>query len=257
MKQHILLTGMILGAPSALADTLRPLAADRPDATESPQTVDPGHFQLETSFISYTKDDSNAVKQTRLSFFNTLFKYGISQNIDLHIGVSPYQEETIKASGNSQTTASHGDFEIRSKINLWGNQGGQTALALLPYLKIPSGDLSNDKHEGGLIATYAGSVLQHDYGLQLQVDRAYKVAASEYDWAGSHTLVTGYNLNTDISGYLEYLGEYTVEDDYLPYASLGWTWQNSANSQWDLGSRFALTEEGEDLTLFAGWTRRF
>ena len=33
---------------------LRPLAADRPDATESPQTVDAGHLQLEDGILRPT-----------------------------------------------------------------------------------------------------------------------------------------------------------------------------------------------------------
>src|SRR5687767_4843881 len=40
---------------------MRDLATDRPDVTESPYTVDAGHFQAELSFIEYVSDDGGDV----------------------------------------------------------------------------------------------------------------------------------------------------------------------------------------------------
>src|SRR5208282_2636340 len=37
---------------------MRELTPDRPDKTESPYTVDAGHFQLEMDFANYTYNDS-------------------------------------------------------------------------------------------------------------------------------------------------------------------------------------------------------
>src|SRR6266436_4230281 len=39
---------------------LREMVADRPDKTESPYTVDAGHFQVETDLVSYTRDHDTA-----------------------------------------------------------------------------------------------------------------------------------------------------------------------------------------------------
>src|SRR4051794_30904511 len=38
---------------------MRELSADRPDRTESPFTVDAGHFQVEMDFINFTYDRHN------------------------------------------------------------------------------------------------------------------------------------------------------------------------------------------------------
>ena len=43
-------------------EAMRELSPDRPDKTESPYTVDAGHFQLEMDFANYTQDDSKGVK---------------------------------------------------------------------------------------------------------------------------------------------------------------------------------------------------
>lgn len=128
---------------------------------------------------------------------------------------------------------------------------------MLPYVKIPSGKFSNDEYEAGLIATYALEVYQRGVGIQFQLDRAYDDEKSRHEWAGSHTLVTGYDINDQFAGYLEYVGDYNVAADYLPYFSFGWTWQTEKSFQWDLGSKVALTEKGDDFNLFAGFTSRF
>ena len=39
---------------------MRELSADRPDVTESPKTVDAGHFQLELSFLEYARERDGA-----------------------------------------------------------------------------------------------------------------------------------------------------------------------------------------------------
>src|SRR5213594_318437 len=41
-------------------DLMRELSPDRPDKTESPYTVDAGHFQLEMDFVNYTHDHDTA-----------------------------------------------------------------------------------------------------------------------------------------------------------------------------------------------------
>src|ERR1035437_10086184 len=41
---------------------MRELTPDRPDKTESPYTVDAGHYQLEMSFVEFTKSQSDGVR---------------------------------------------------------------------------------------------------------------------------------------------------------------------------------------------------
>ena len=60
---------------------------------------------------------------------------------------------------------------FKSKINLFGNDGGSAALAVIPYVKIPSGTLniSNGVVEGGLIAPLQLKLPQ-DFGLTLMTE---------------------------------------------------------------------------------------
>ena len=43
----------------APVDSLREMETDRPDVTESPQTVDAGHFQLETDLMRFQRQRNN------------------------------------------------------------------------------------------------------------------------------------------------------------------------------------------------------
>ena len=128
-------------------------------------------------------------------------------------------------------------------------------MALLSHLKLPAGNLSNDKVEGGLIVTYGTELAGFGVGVQGQVDSVYNETKDEMDWAGSYTAVLGYNIAQNIGGYVEYIGEYDMDGDYFPYASLGATYQTHANQQWDIGSKVALNDEGQDFEVFFGLTQ--
>lgn len=249
--------GILNASISQAADSLRPLAADRPDATESPQTVDKGHWQIETTIVGYAQNKSNGVTSRSYEAFNTNLKYGLTDSVDLHLVWTPYVKEEMEHNGHTASDSSHSDIEVRSKINLWGNDGGDSAMALIPYVKLPSGDFSNDEVEGGLIVTYGTELKGLGFGLQAQLDYSYDDVEDEMDWAGSHTAVLGYEIGSDTGGYVEYVGEWDLNGDYIPYASFGFTRQTSVNTQWDIGSKVALGNKGQDFEVFFGLTQRY
>lgn len=43
-------------------ELMREMSTDRPDATESPYTVDAGHFQAELSFFDFSRSDEGRVR---------------------------------------------------------------------------------------------------------------------------------------------------------------------------------------------------
>jgi len=255
-KLRLFSLGMLFFVSAAQAD-LRPLAADRPDATESPQTVDKGHWQIETTILGFAQDKQSGVTSRSFEAFNTNLKYGLTDSVDIHFVMTPYVKEEVEQNGVMTSKSSYSDLEVRSKINLWGNDGGDGALALLPYIKLPAGKLSNDKVEGGLIITYGTDLAGFGVGIQAQLDSVYNKMKDEMDFSGSYTAVLGYDLAEKVGGYMEYVGEFDVEGDYFPYASFGATYQMNANQQWDIGSKVALSDEGQDFEVFFGLTQRY
>ena len=71
-------------------DLLPELTPERPDKTESPYTVDAGHFQLEMDFANLTLDDSNAVRTHAWNVAPFNIKIGLLNNVDLQFVFDDY-----------------------------------------------------------------------------------------------------------------------------------------------------------------------
>lgn len=233
---------------------LRDLAADRPDATESPITVDKGHWQVETSVIDFSKD----FKFEALTYAETNLKYGLSDTIDLQFIFAPYVEERDKTEGKVNESSGLSDLTLRLKWNLWGNDGGETAFALFPYIKIPTQtEVSNEHWEGGVILPFAYQINER-LGLGLQAEFAYVWDDSDWDHdlSFSHTVVLGYALSDDWGVYGEYLGV-AGDHSYQTYFSGGCTYSVTAMLQLDIGAIIGLNDASDDLNVFTGFTRKF
>src|SRR4051812_7106022 len=146
--------------PQAL---LRDLSTDRPDKTESAYTVDAGHFQLEMDLGSYSLDRSNSepgdLQAETLGVALLNLKVGLLNDVDLQVLIPVYNHARLhnRTSGVIQEEEGIGDLAVRAKLNLWGNDGGTSALALMPFVSFPTGArlLGSRSVEGGLIVPLA------------------------------------------------------------------------------------------------------
>ena len=143
-------------------ELMREISTDRPDKTESAYTVDAGHFQFELDFATFTTDrnDDVALRTETLNVSPINLKVGLNNSTDLQLVVESYlrQTATNRVTGTKDETDGFGDVTVRLKHNLWGNDGGQTALALMPFVKLPTNTkgLGNDAVEFGLLETPEG-----------------------------------------------------------------------------------------------------
>jgi len=117
-------------------DQMREFSIDRPDVTESPISVDGGHFQFEGDMIKWTEaPDGEQV----ISLFSGLYKMGLAHSWDIHIGMEMYNIYQ-DAEGNT-INEGYGTTTIRLKHNFWGNDGeSRTAFGMIPYVGFPSGN---------------------------------------------------------------------------------------------------------------------
>ena len=222
---HLFLCGTLVGlvlAPAAEAGSLgyhlfnptprgemRPLSADRPDSTESPVTVDAGHFQAELSFFDYTLNQDDGVEVRGWSILDMNLKVGLLDNLDLQVVFSAHSiEDTRGGRPRDETVGSFGDVQVRAKVNLWGNDGGETAFGLIPFVTIPTGTrLSVEKAEGGLIAMMSWDVMERlGLGFQAEIDLVHEPVEDTYDAEFLHTVVAGFHTYGPLGAYLEYVG---------------------------------------------------
>lgn len=265
----IVVTGFLL-VPSAQADKsnyhlfnptpqslLRPLSTDRPDTTESPYTVDAGHIQIELDFFRFSTDQRKGVKEEELALLPINFKIGLSNSIDLQVIPESYVVHRSKPKNSDSTTRSgFGDTSVRLKYNFFGNDAGDSALAIMPYLTIPTArnHLGADRLEGGLILPF-GYSLAENLGLGLMVEWDY--VNQEYSKYRSEFLTSatlGYDITSTFGSYVEMVAilsdKSSFEDMY--YLNLGTTYALSDNLQLDAGVNFGLTAATEDIAGFAG-----
>lgn len=242
----------------AMAGELRDLATDRPDKTESPQTVDAGHAQIELDFATYGHDRSDAERTEQIDILPINLKYGVAANADLQLIMAPYvhQRVTDEATGARTAVGGFGDMTVRLKYNLWGNDGGKTAMALMPFVTLPTAKtgLGADGVEFGLIAPLSVKLSEQvDLAMMTEVDALREDGHYHAGIINSASL--GFHLTKRLGLYTEL---YTEHDrDWIVTGDTGLTYAVGENSQFDLGANIGLTDAADDISLFVGFSRRF
>lgn len=235
----------------------RELSPDRPDTTESPYTVVPGVIQMESSLWSWSRDRENGIETQTWQIGETNVKFGIASDHDLQVVIRPYIRTTERGASDSDAEG-FGDIDVRWKWNLWGNEGGMTAAALMPFVSIPSGTaVSAGEWQGGLIFTVATELGGGwDGACQVELDRVWDDESSRHEWDFLHSVAVARDLGENLGIYIEYVG-IAGGHQYEAYASGGFTWALGENAQLDLGAVMGLNDAAEDLSVFQGVTFRF
>jgi hypothetical protein len=242
---------------------MRELEPDRPDATENPHTVDAGHFQLEMDFANFTYNHGagETVRAWNIAPMN--LKAGLLNNVDLQFVLDNYVHVRTEDHATGTTTHSgFGDFTTRLKINLWGNDGGQTAFGLLPYVKFPTSTdhLGNNAVEGGVIFPFAVT-LPLDF--ELGAETAAGIFRDENDNNHHEEFIASVTVDHaivgNLSGYLEFFSNFTTErhSDWIGTVDLGLEFSLTKNIQLDCGSNVGVTHAADTAHAFSGVTIRF
>jgi hypothetical protein len=245
--KHLALT-LFLTLPAFAFE--RELSPDRPDTTESPFTVEPGHFQIEAGLWSFAKDGGNET----WTLGETNLKAGLCRNADLHLVLRPW----IHEQADDGSAEGFGDIVVRLKYNLWGNDGGKSAAALMPYVSVPTHTaVSTGEWEGGLILPVAIELTDRlAVAFQVDASRAWDSDSGEYDWDLLHSISLGISLTEDTGMFIEYVGV-TGDGPYEAAGNVGFTWAATENLQWDVAVGVGLNDAAEDFSIAQGVTFRF
>jgi len=248
-------------APDAL---LREMATDRPDKTESAYTVDAGHWQFEMDLLSYTYDrsDTETLKAWAIAPIN--LKVGVLNNVDLHLVAESYNIQWTKdRSTNSSTRLSgFGDLLLRCKTNLWGNDGGPTALGVMPFVKLPTNQngLGNRAVEGGIIFPFAME-LPDDWGFGAQAEADYIQDSGSSDYHGEflNTVTVSHDIVGKLGGYVELFSNVSTESGakWIATFDFGFTYAITHDIQLDAALNVGLTDAADDLNPVIGLSMRY
>ena len=248
-------------------DLMRGFATDRPTKSDTPYTVDAGHFQYEADAVNWTYDRYNATHTTtsNLVVGDPVLKAGLTQHTDLEIALAPmnFDRTHDRANNANNTAAGFGDVYTRVKYNLFGDDGGDYALAVVPYVKAPAAahNLGNNHWEGGGYAPFMAA-LPDDWMLDITSEfDILENAALNGTHANFQNLINfSHPLFADsLTGYVEFWSD-VDNDKQTPnqYSfDLALAWAVTNNVQLDAGINLGLNKATNDMQPYLGLSQRF
>jgi hypothetical protein len=247
-------------------DLLRSFSADRPTKSYSPYTVDAGHVQYEADFASWTYDS-----QGRRSWSSALvvgdptIKLGLTNHSDFELALAPINIDTAH-NGNARIRSDSfgfGDIDARIKVNLFGNDGGEAALAIVPYVKAPTASvgIGNGYWEGGAYMPFSASLPD---GWVLSITSEIDLLENESN-AGVHpnfqNLINFSHpiFSDSITGSAEVWTDVNTDRDVPTQYTLDFalSWMAESFIQFDLGMNIGLDQAAPDTQFYFGISKRF
>jgi opacity protein-like surface antigen len=253
------------GAQAAQAQDLRDLCADRPGLGTPACTVDAGHAVLEAGLADWTHDRADGVRTDQVAAGDMLLRYGIDAATEVQLGWTAYGHVRVRdAAGGVSRASGVGDVTIALRRNLRHPDGSGFAVALMPYVSLPTGGSAIGAGDWGAGLIVPMSADLGDNGLSLALTTAID-AAPDADRSGRHlgygeVIGLGYALSDNVSATVE-LSLYRDHDpaghQTRALTGLSLAWQPGTDSQWDVGANLGLNHDSPDVELSVGYVRRF
>ncbi len=244
------------------ADQMRPFSTDQTTFTMWPYTLDAGHFQIEADLFDYVSDSQNIPggksKTDGWIFGLSTLKVGLCNQADLEFSFRGCSDITTKdtAAGTKTRVSGFGNVSLASKINLWGNDGGDSALALFPLVTFPTSDLDPaDGYSGGVRLIYA----MH---LPWEVAMSLSTGINFYDDSGLHAdFSNGINFERELVKRLFVFAEFFTDvseqtGDWSGLINTGLAWRAGRDFQVHAGISFGV-HNATDYNPYLGLSWRY
>ncbi len=246
---------------------LRDMDTDRPNVTNTPHTIDAGHWQLETGFLDYahysTDSAGESVRSDEFDFGQFNLRLGILNNLELNLAVEAYDTERDQDFSNHETSraSGFGDTVVGGKLNLWGNDGGDeagsTALAIQPQFKFPTAQsgIGNGRFEASVGVPFLANLPDGFHlGIQAALSQERTTANTGYvaGFPASVSVDRVVFANLDI--YLEYASNLSSERHAgVPQTlDVGGTYPLTKNVVLDAGVNLGLNHASSNIEALAG-----
>ena len=249
-------------------ELMREMSTDRPDKTESPYTIDAGHFQVESDLAVFEYDHDRSaggdLRSESWTFATLNLKAGLCNFSDLQVVLFPYSRTRTddRIAGTIGHQDGFGDVLTRLKINLWGNDGGACAGAIMPYVKWPAGDddSSNNAIEGGVIIPISFELpAGFSSTVMTQVDWLQDSDSKDYHPEFVNSITFARDIYGDLGAFIEFWSVVSTESGvpWVGTVDIGFTYALTPDMQLDTGVYVGVTKSAPDLAPFLGFSVRF
>lgn len=247
-------------------DQRRPLTTDRPDRTESPYTVPAGLFQMEIDLFAY-RDDGSAdgtpgVESQSFAVAPINMKAGLLPNMDLQLVLETWATKTVTEGGASQRERGLGSITVRTKVNLWGNDAGRTAFALMPFVAfVADPGASRRLVNYGLVMPLSVDLgAGWSFSTMAELDLARESRDDPYHVAVIASASVGHGIVGNLSFYVEGYGGTVLADESSAWETtgdVGLTLGVGKSMQFDAGINLGFGRLADDVNPFLGFAFRF
>ena len=230
------------------------LVTDRPDQTESSETVRPGYVQFELGWTHVEDNDEADVAAD--SFPETLVRIGVLDNLEFRFGFDGYVWEDIDGLGADDGA---GDLEIGLKWKMWEETGWRPQTAILAGTSVPAGQkpFSSDRFDPSVRLACSHTLtetLSLGYNVAgIWVSELNDRGRRETDASVAYSAVLGIALSGPLGTFVEFFGQ-APSDGGKPANSIdaGFTYLLADNLQIDVLGGVGVSETADDWFVGAG-----
>jgi hypothetical protein len=247
-------------------ELMRDFNTDRPTKSNVPYTVDAGHFQYEGDIFIYGYDNTTTPDTDNRIWVigNPTFKAGLTNFADFEVNFSAFNSitSTTRSTGALATTTGFGDIFTRLKINLFGNEGGGPAMALIPYGKWPTAPqgIGNRYVEGGIIAPLAVPLPLGFTGI-LMGEFDYQKNPNDAGYHANFPALININraIAEGVTAYAELYANWSTHPDVPNIYTVDFAvaWSPKPNFQLDAGINIGLNPSAIPYQFYVGVAQRF
>ena len=119
-----------------------------------PYTLDAGHVQVEVDVIDADWDRRQMRTERRIDVLGFNARVGLTDQVDLQLHWVPFRAARYEVNESTMADGKGiGDTRLRLALNLWGNHGGISAAAIMPFIRLPTatGGVGTGAFEGGVV----------------------------------------------------------------------------------------------------------
>lgn len=242
-----------------------PLVTDRPDFTESTETVPAGHLQLESGY-TFTYNREGGTRTTDHTAPEMLWRIGVSDNVELRIGWDGYtytdslSETGVGRGSRKRVLQDAGDLSLGLKVKLFEQEGRRPHFGIIAGVTVPTGagrGTSGDV-DPGIVFLWAYD-LSDDTAIAGNVGIAMPTEDSHRFVQTTASLSYAFALSEKWGAYAEYFGIYPSSDSGhdAHFFNVGFTYLVNKDFQLDVRVGLGLNEEAGDFFTGVGFAKRF